>query len=147
MLKVYLDNCCLNRPFDDLSIGNNKNEASAKMFIQSLIKYKNIELYYSFVSQAEIEENPFDDIKAAIMDFIETNATAFVGENRLDEVKAIADKIMSTGIKPKDAAHIACAIFAGCDYFISTDKRLLKYQTNKIKLINPIEFMDIWRAE
>jgi len=117
------------------------------MFIQSLIKYKNIELYYSFVSQAEIEENPFDDIKAAIMDFIETNATAFVGENRLDEVKAIADKIMSTGIKPKDAAHIACAIFAGCDYFISTDKRLLKYQTNKIKLINPIEFMDMWRVE
>ena len=147
MLKVYLDNCCFNRPFDDLSIGNNRNEASAKMFIQSLIKYNNIELYYSFVSQAEIEENPFDDIKTAIMDFIETNATAFIGENRLDEVKAIANEIMITGIKPNDAAHIACAIFAGCDYFISTDKRLLKYQTNKIKLINPIEFMDIWRAE
>ena len=38
MLKIYLDNCCYNRPFDnqkDRAIGA---ETQAKMFIQSLIK-------------------------------------------------------------------------------------------------------------
>jgi hypothetical protein len=40
MLKIYLDNCCYNRPFDDLTIGSNGTEATAKMFIQSLIKYE-----------------------------------------------------------------------------------------------------------
>jgi hypothetical protein len=44
MLKIYLDNCCYNRPFDDLTIERNRLEAEAKMFIQSLIKYKSIAL-------------------------------------------------------------------------------------------------------
>ncbi len=31
--------------------------------------------------------------------------------------------------------------FSGCEYFISTDKRLLKYKSNKIKLVTPVEFV------
>jgi len=52
---------------------------------------------------------------------------------------------MQTGIKIKDATHLACAIFAKCDYFITTDKRVINYKTDKIKVINPIEFVKIWR--
>ena len=37
--------------------------------------------------------------------------------------------------------HVACAIYAGCDYFLSTDKRLLKYTSDKIKIMNPIDFI------
>ena len=29
MIKIYLDNCCYNRPFDDLSQEKNYMEASA----------------------------------------------------------------------------------------------------------------------
>ena len=47
---------------------------------------------------------------------------------------------MKTGIKFKDACHIACAIMGKADYLISTDNRLLKYKTDEIKLINPFEF-------
>ena len=36
--------------------------------------------------------------------------------------------------------HIACAITAKADYLFSTDIRMLKYKTDEIKLINPIEF-------
>ena len=32
---------------------------------------------------------------------------------------------MKTGIKAKDACHVACAISASCDYFLTTDDRLL----------------------
>jgi len=147
MLKVYLDNCCYGRPFDDLSIGNNRNESSAKLFIQSLVKYNSIELYYSFVTLGELNDNPFEDIKANILDFIEAHATAFIGIRKLDELRITANEIMSTGVKPKDAAHLACAITTGCDYFISTDTRLLKYKTDKIILLNPIEFVDMWRTK
>lgn len=49
--------------------------------------------------------------------------------------------IMNTGVKFKDACHVASAIYAGCKYFISTDKRLLKYQTDRIRLVTPIEFI------
>jgi hypothetical protein len=31
MLKIYLDNCCYNRPFDDLSQEKVKDESTAKI--------------------------------------------------------------------------------------------------------------------
>ena len=54
----------------------------------------------------------------------------------------MANEIMETGVKFKDACHVASAIFAGCEYFISTDKRLLKYKSPEIKLITPIGFIE-----
>jgi predicted nucleic acid-binding protein len=43
--------------------------------------------------------------------------------------------------KEKDALHLASAIYACCTYFISTDIRLLKYKTDRIKLVTPVEFI------
>ena len=48
---------------------------------------------------------------------------------------------MKTGVKEKDAYHVVSAIFSGCEYFISTDKRLLKYSSENIKLVTPVEFV------
>ena len=48
---------------------------------------------------------------------------------------------MVSGVKYKDACHVASAIFAECDYFISTDKRLLKYLTDEITMIDPVDFI------
>ena len=55
-------------------------------------------------------------------------------------IAAKRDEIMATGIKYKDASHLACAIFTDCDVFITTDKRLIKYHTDSIHIINPTEF-------
>ena len=143
--KIYLDNCCYNRPFDDLTLEKNRLEANAKLFIQSLTKYKSLTLIYSFMSLVEIEDNPFEDNKAYILNFIEETATAYVGKKRFDEIEQLANEVMQTGIKKKDATHLSCAIIAGCDYFITTDKRVLKYKTDKIRVINPIDFVMIWR--
>ena len=145
MLRIYLDNCCYNRPFDDFTIEKNGLEANAKMFIQSLVKYKSIALYYSFMSQIEIDDSPYEERKEYILDFVETNAVGFIGKRRFDEIKTLAGEIMRTGIKKKDATHLACSIIAGCDYFISTDKRVLKYETDSIKIVNPIKFVEMWR--
>ena len=62
----------------------------------------------------------------------------------MKEALVISTEIIKTGIKEFDAAHIACAIITNCDFFISTDKRLLKYKTEDITLLNPIEFVKIW---
>ena len=143
--KIYLDNCCYNRPFDDLTIEKNRLEANAKLFIQSLIKYKSVSLIYSFMSLVEIEDSPFEDNRAYILNFIEANATSFMGKKQLAEVEQLANEIMQTGIKKKDATHLACAIIADCDYFITTDKRVLKYKADKMQIINPINFVMMWR--
>ena len=48
-LKIYLDNCCYNRPFDDFTIGKNGLEAHAKLFIQSLVRYKSFFVLFIYV--------------------------------------------------------------------------------------------------
>ena len=144
MLKIYLDNCCYNRPFDDFTVGKNGLEANAKLFIQSLVKYKSVALYYSFISQTEIDDSPYEERKEYILDFIETNAIGFVGKRRFVEIEALADEIMQTGIKKKDATHLACSMIAECDYFITTDKRVLNYITDRIRIVNPISFVEMW---
>ena len=54
---------------------------------------------------------------------------------------------METGVKHKDAIHVASAIIAGCDCFLTTDIRLLKYKTDKIAIENPIDFIQRMEGE
>jgi predicted nucleic acid-binding protein len=147
MLKIYLDCCCYGRPFDDLSQEKVKNEAIAKMFIQSLVKYKSLVLCSSYMLSLEISEIPFDNNKEHILSFVSNYAGIFVSKERESETLTLTDKIMETGIKRKDAVHLACSMIAECDYFITTDKRVLNYKTDRIKVINPIEFVKTWREQ
>ena len=48
---------------------------------------------------------------------------------------------MATGIKSMDVYHVACAIALKCDYFITTDDRILKYRDDRIKIMSPIQFI------
>ena len=145
MLKIYLDNCCYGRPFDDLSQEKIKNEATAKMYIQSLIKYKSLTLYSSFMLFHEINDIPFTSSREHIMEFVTEYSSFFISEDRGKDIKPISEDIMKTGVKKKDAVHLACAIIAQCDYFITTDKRVINYKTEIIKIVNPVEFVEIWR--
>lgn len=56
-------------------------------------------------------------------------------------IAKMAEPIMRTGVKEKDAFHVACAMYAKCDYFITTDDRLLKFHTEQISLVTPGEFI------
>jgi predicted nucleic acid-binding protein len=70
----------------------------------------------------------------------------YIGSERMLEALSMANDIMKTGVKASDAAHIACAALAGCDYFITTDKRILKHQTSGIQIVNPVQFVRIWET-
>ncbi len=146
MLKIYLDNCCYNRPFDNQRDAAIAIETQAKLFIQSLVRYKAVELAYSSISMQEIADSPFEENSRAILDFIESNAGQYVGRASNEAAIPLTLEVMRTGVKLKDAAHVACAIAAECDYLITTDKRLLKYADDRIKIVNPVDFVRIWEA-
>ena len=80
-------------------------------------------------------------------DYLQENTSLYVGIERKEEIEKKANEIMQTGVKFKDACHVASAIYARCDYFISTDKRLLKYKTDEIKMVTPIEFVSEMESE
>jgi predicted nucleic acid-binding protein len=139
-LKVYLDNCCYNRPYDDQKQLRIELETKAKLHIQMLIIEKKIVLVTSVVISYENSKNPYSTRKEVIKEFL-LNAGEIITNS--DEVENIAEELERLNIKPKDAAHLASAISAKCDYFITTDDRLLKYKDKRIQIINPIEFIMI----
>lgn len=140
MMRVYLDNCCYNRPYDDQSQLRISLETQAKLYIQKLIRNNQLEMVSSYVLNYENGQNPYEMRKSAIIEFMQYSKI-YIDTDKSDIIKKRADSIIMTGIKTKDAYHVACAIEAGCEYFLSTDDRLLKYCTNEIELMNPLDFI------
>jgi predicted nucleic acid-binding protein len=139
-MRIYLDNCCLNRPFDDQDIIRIKLETEAVMYIQSKIIDKTIELAWSYIIDYENQANPFDERRDAI---VRWKSYAIVDSEEDKGVLKKAGLIRKLGVKAKDALHAACAVQAGCDYFLSTDDFLLKKleKLDGIKASNPIAFL------
>jgi len=141
-MKIYLDNCCYNRPYDDQRQLRVFLETQAKLHIQNLVIQKKLELVCSFVLRYENNENPDLSIKTSINQFF-LNASMYIGSESIEGISQTASNLMKQGKKMKDAAHLACAIKAGCNYFITTDDKLKKrYDGNMIKIRTPLEFFD-----
>ena len=136
--KVYLDNCCFNRPYDDQTQLRIELETKSKLNIQQQIVEKKLLLVSSVILEFENNDNPYFIRKIAVMNFLK-NAREYVDES--EEMFNLAREINQKGIKIKDASHLACAIIAKCDYFLTTDDRLLKYKDDRIRIINPIDFI------
>ena len=134
-MRIYLDNCCYNRPYDDQMQLRISLETQAKLFIQDLIRRNQIELAASYMLIYENEQNPYEMKKYAIQSFVQDNTSIYIGYDRSEEINVIASQIAATGIKAKDAIHVASAILASCDCFLTTDIRLLKYQSEQISLL------------
>jgi len=137
--RIYFDNCCFNRPYDDQTQLRIYLETQAKLHVQSLVYEKKIELVWSFMLTFENAQNIFNAKRTAIAQW-ENLSTLLVEKS--EEIRLIAREIMTTGIKAADAIHVACAIVGNCDYFITVDKRLLKYQDKRVMICNPIEFIN-----
>lgn len=140
-MKIYLDNCCFNRPYDDQTQIRISLETQAKLYIQDLIKQRKIRLVTSYILWYENSQNPYETKRVAISEFIQKNSAEHVDIEKAGEIKSKAEEIMKTGIKMKDAYHVACAIYSSCDCFLTTDNRLLKYNTSEIQMLNPIDFI------
>jgi predicted nucleic acid-binding protein len=136
--RLYLDNCSFNRPYDDQLFLKNYLEAEAKTYIQKEILLKNYELAWSYIMDFEVSFNPFSDRKNQILKW---KNIAIIDINESEKVIILANEIMKKNIRPKDSLHLACAIEAECDYFITTDGKILNKSIENIVIIDPIDFV------
>ena len=134
-IKIYLDNCCLNRPFDDQTQLRIELEAKAKLKIQDEIQRGNLVLVWSYILDYENSRNPFEDRKKQIYKWKQISSICL---QESKDIITIASKLNKMGIKKYDALHIACAITSNCDYFLTTDDKVLK----KAKLIEAVRIID-----
>jgi len=140
MKRLYLDNCSFNRPYDDQSLLKNYLEAEAKIYIQKKILEKNYELAWSYIMDFEVSYNPFTDRKNQILKW---KNKAIIDINESAKVITLANEIMGKNIRPKDALHLACAMEAKCDYFITTDAKILNKSVGNIIIVDPIDFVKL----
>lgn len=136
-----MDNCCYNRPYDNQKQLRISLETQAKLRVQEMIKDDEIEMASSYVLRYENSKNPYEIKRRTIGKFIEDHTSIYIDETRSEEVSKLAAEAMETGVKTADAHHVASAILAGCDYLLTTDDRLLKYSSDHIKIVDPIEFI------
>lgn len=136
-----MDNCCYNRPYDDQSQIRIHLETEAKLYIQDMIKEGQVKLVTSYMLEYENSKNKFSHKREAIATFMEENESYYIGIEHSKEANLIANLIKNTGVKSADALHVACSIIAKSDYFITTDDRLLRYQSDKIQIVTPGEFI------
>lgn len=141
-MKIYLDNCSFNRPFDDQSQIRIRIEAEAKLYLQTLIKSGKLKLTWSYILEYENQLNPYE-IRQIVIQRWKQEATTQIHEN--NRIIKKAKQLVKYKLNTKDALHIACAIEADCEYFITTDDKILNKNNsiNGIQIVNPIGMLDI----
>ncbi len=141
-MKIYLDNCCFNRPYDDQSSLRVRLETEVKLDIQNRIREGEFDLIWSYILTFENAQNPHEERQAEI------RLWSGIAKAEILETPQILENMRdleSKGLKSLDALHISCAIAGRCAYFITVDKGILNKQDRiqGIKVINPIDFLEL----
>jgi predicted nucleic acid-binding protein len=121
--KIYLDVCCLNRPFDDLAQPRIRLEAEAVIGILERCQIGDWLMVSSTALISEIAQTPEEIRRQQVMDLL---AAAKIDIKVTSENIKRAGDLQGLGFKSIDALHIACAEAAKADAFITTDDRLLR---------------------
>jgi len=137
-LKLYLDNCCFNRPFDDQSQLLVRLETEAKLFIQTGIKNGTFELVWSYILDIESDANPYPRRRKSVQAW---KALAVTDIEESEELLVLMESFEKRRLKPCDALHLAAAVVASADFFITVDRGILNKPINEIRVMNPEKFV------
>lgn len=142
-MKIYLDVCCINRPFDDYAQDRVRLEAEAVLTIIGYTQSKNWVLIGSEVINLEISKIPDDDRRCKVIILIGSKHTSVTVN---DSIENRAKELEKLGFKSFDALHIACAENGKADILLTTDdkflgKALQNRSTLKVRVENPLRWL------
>jgi predicted nucleic acid-binding protein len=140
-LRLYLDLNCFNRPFDDQTQDRVARETEATLSILQRVIDGVDELVWSAVLDFENSQHPLVDRRNEIARWA-IFATARVAID--PRITSRAQEIETAGLRPLDAAHLACAEAAVCDRFLTCDDQLTrKARAVKMALVvqSPTEYI------
>jgi predicted nucleic acid-binding protein len=141
-MRIYLDCCSLQRPFDDKSQPRIAVEAEAVLVVLALCESEIMKLISSDALLFEIGRIPEqvrkDDALAILKiakETIELNP----------EIETLAGKLAASGLNALDALHLAFASTSKVDYFCTCDDKFLKKAKGleglNIKVVSPTELV------
>jgi len=140
-MKVYLDVCCLCRPFDDQRFNRIRIEAEAVIAILNG-GMESWELIGSEIIGYEIARIPDEERRRSVEGLLQfTQGPVMIDEAIMDRARTFNE----VGIDAFDALHLATAESVGA-VFLTTDDTLIKVIMNhankiSIKVYNPVQWL------
>lgn len=122
-MKIYLDACCLNRPFDDQTQDRIRLEAEAVERILARCESGEWTWVSSEVVLLETSRNPDPDRRQRVLSLAKSSPN-IVGLNP-DSIER-ARALEKLGFRSLDAIHLAVAESARCGLFLTTDDQLIR---------------------
>jgi predicted nucleic acid-binding protein len=143
MIRIYLDACCLNRPFDDQTRARIHLEAEAVLMILTQCESGDWEWIGSEVLDWEIEQMP-DRERLRRVTSLAAHAHDSVAVSPSEVERA--QELETWGIAAYDALHVACAESGGADVLLTTDDRLLRTSAARalelqVRVANPLTWL------
>jgi predicted nucleic acid-binding protein len=143
-MKIYLDNCCLNRPFDSQDQSVIVMESEAVLTIIDKCKESNSCFFFGSDVLDEEIDNMEDPIKKQNVLSLYSFAQEHIELNSVILKRAF--DLQSFNLGAFDALHLASAEYGKADIFLTTDKRLAK-RTRKIDLSVEVSNPLVWLLE
>ena len=141
---IYMDCCCLNRPFDNQLQDKVRFESDAVIAILSKCASGEWQLIGSAALELEISKTPDLIRKNQVLDLYQ------VAEGKIklnDAIKSRARELLSSGFKAFDSLHAASAEYGKVDVLLTTDKRFLNAAKRcdlAVRVENPLNwFMEV----
>jgi len=141
-LKLYLDNCCYNRPFDDQSQERIYLESEAILSILKRGERQQFKILGSPILKLEMNQMRDEDKKQKVR-----NIYQVIHEEipYTKEVRTRSEEIMKLSkIRSFDSLHIAIAESTNADFLLTTDDKLEKMASHldlRVKVQNPLKFV------
>lgn len=137
---IYLDVCCLNRPFDDWSYERNRLEGEAIINILKQVKSGSSKLISSEAIEAELMRMTNLDKLKEIRQLLTLADYQIILNEAINQRSQELEKL---GFDLYDSFHVACAESAKIDVLLTTDDRLLKKAIKynnllQVSLENPV---------
>ena len=141
-MKIYLDLCAIQRPLDTPNQVRIVLESEAVLGIFTFCDIGQIELLSSEALLYEGEQSSLPIRREHTLAVLSKAKDVI---NITEKEKMRAAHLMTFGIKPLDALHLALAETGSADYFCSCDDRLLqnakKVEDLMVKVVNPVELV------
>lgn len=141
-MKLYFDNNVYNRPFDDRSISRNRVEARAVEELVVRIENGEAELVASFVVEAEHSRLAVPARRSEVRRLMDL-AQIYVAVR--PDILERARGFRGAGLYANDALHLAVAEYAGVDYFVTCDDKLLRKARSvetTVRVVLPTELLE-----
>jgi len=139
-MRLYLDNCCYHRPFDDLTQERIEREADAVHLILSLSKKGTFIIVSSVFVDMEMNRTPSATKRRKVLEIYRYDEYYQLNT----EIERAAKLFQSYGLKPFDSLHLAVAETTHVDCLLTTDDDFIEQSRrfeHHTKVINPYDFI------